>query len=119
MRPQTAATSSVAPGKRSWTALSFSLPRYPISLDYTDGRAGCRKRPICFVGALGRTLNVQGVRPRTAGGRRLASGDLFEQLARVFASRDELARVSRSAPASPGRSARWGYGGRGGGPHVV
>src|SRR6266478_4968053 len=25
-------------------------------------RAGCGKRPICFVGALGRTLNVQGVR---------------------------------------------------------
>ena len=38
------------------------------------GCAGCRKRPICFVGARGRTLDVQGVRLARGCGRRLASG---------------------------------------------
>ena len=37
------------------------------------------KRPICFVGALGRTLNVQEYASRAAGGRRLASGPFSEQ----------------------------------------
>ena len=45
-------------------AIRFSVP---LAL------AGCAERPTCFVGALGRTLNVQEYASRAAFGRRLAS----------------------------------------------
>jgi hypothetical protein len=48
------ATTAAAPaGHAAAAARSAATPSTPV---------GCGKRPICFVGALGRTLNVQEVR---------------------------------------------------------